>query len=187
MNREEMDFIVENLFIGNKLQEGLISTVDRELIDLRNIEAPIIVFASGGDNITPPQQALNWIAQVYRDEADIKIAGQTIVYILHEDIGHLGIFVSGKVAEKEHAKIVSVLGDIESLPPGLYEMVIEDKTPATEHGDLVDSQYYVRLEKRKIDDILNLGVDTTEEDDFRSVGHWFPKSTSASTTGRSAP
>jgi len=169
MNKEEMDFIVDNLFIGNKLQEGVIPTVDRGLIDLRNIPGPIIVFASGGDNITPPQQALNWIAEVYRDESDIKIAGQTIVYILHEDIGHLGIFVSGKVAEKEHAKIVSILGDIESLPPGLYEMVIEDKTSETKHGELIDSHYYVRIEKRTIDDLLSLGVDSTAEDDFRSV------------------
>ncbi len=169
MNKEEMDFIVENLFVGNKLQEGVIATTDRGPIDLRNVPGPIIVFASGGDNITPPQQALNWIARVYRSDTDIKIAGQTIVYILHEDIGHLGIFVSGKVAEKEHAKIVSALGDIEGLPPGLYEMVIEDKTAETAHGDLVDSEYYVRIEKRTIDDLLKLGVDSTAQDDFRSV------------------
>ena len=31
----------------------------------RNIRTPIIVFASWGDNISPPQQALNWIEDVY--------------------------------------------------------------------------------------------------------------------------
>jgi hypothetical protein len=36
-----------------------------------------------------------------------------IVGLLHEDIGHLGIFVSGKVAKKEHAQIVEVLKSIE--------------------------------------------------------------------------
>ena len=40
---------------------------------------------------------------------EIKARGQVIVGLMHEDIGHLGIFVSGKVARKEHAQIVSVL------------------------------------------------------------------------------
>ena len=46
---------------------------------------------------------------------------------VHEDIGHLGIFVSGKVATKEHAQIVSVLKTIERLPPGLYGMDIKER------------------------------------------------------------
>ena len=59
-----------------------------------------------GDNITPPQQAFNWVADVYGSTEEIKARGQVIVGLLHEDIGHLGIFVSGKVAKKEHAQIV---------------------------------------------------------------------------------
>ncbi|MCK7498050.1 MAG: DUF3141 domain-containing protein [Comamonadaceae bacterium] len=55
---------------------------------------------------------------------EIKARGQVIVGLLHEDVGHLGIFVSGKVAKKEHAQIVSVLKSIEALPPGLYGMQI---------------------------------------------------------------
>ena len=86
--------------------------------DLRNIKAPIVLFASMGDNITPPQQAFNWVADVYGSTEEIKARGQVIVGLLHEDIGHLGIFVSGKVAKKEHAQIVSVLKSIETLPPG---------------------------------------------------------------------
>ena len=73
-----------------------------------------------GDNITPPQQAFNWVADVYGSTEEIKARGQVIVGLVHEDIGHLGIFVSGKVAKKEHAQIVSVLESIEALPPGLY-------------------------------------------------------------------
>ena len=46
---------------------------------------------------------------------------------MHENVGHLGIFVSGKVAKKEHAQIVSVLKSIESLPPGLYAMAISER------------------------------------------------------------
>jgi hypothetical protein len=83
-----------------------------------------VLFASLGDNITPPQQAFNWVADVYGSTDEIKARGQVIVGLMHEDIGHLGIFVSGKVAKKEHAQIVSVLKSIEALPPGLYGMQI---------------------------------------------------------------
>ena len=69
-------------------------------IDLRNIQSPIVVFCSWGDNITPPQQALGWITDLYRDDEDLDHAGQTIVYSLHETVGHLGIFVSGKIATR---------------------------------------------------------------------------------------
>jgi hypothetical protein len=47
-----------------------------------------------------------------------------IVGLLHESIGHLGIFVAGQVVRKEHAQIVSVLETIEALPPGIYGMEI---------------------------------------------------------------
>jgi hypothetical protein len=79
-----------------------------------------------GDNITPPQQAFNWVADVYGSTDEIKARGQVIVGLLHQDIGHLGIFVSGKVAKKEHAQIVSVLKSVELLPPGLYGMQIRE-------------------------------------------------------------
>ena len=67
---------------------------------MRAVRSPVIVFASAGDNITPPGQALRWIADVYRDEHEIKALGQTIVYLMHDEIGHLGIFVSGAVAQE---------------------------------------------------------------------------------------
>ena len=66
----------------------------------RAIRSPIIVFASWGDNITPPQQALNWIVDTYADEHEIKISGQRIIYMIHEKVGHLGIFVSSSIAKR---------------------------------------------------------------------------------------
>ena len=108
MNREEIEWITRNLFVGNKLWSGTKGTGGKAF-DLRDIKAPIILFASMGDNITPPQQAFNWVADVYGSTDEIKARGQVIVGLLHQDIGHLGIFVSGKVAKKEHAQIVSVL------------------------------------------------------------------------------
>ena len=125
MNREEIEWITRNLFVGNKLWTGTQGTGGKTF-DLRDIKAPIVLFASMGDNITPPQQAFNWVADVYGSTEEIKARGQVIVGLLHQDIGHLGIFVSGKVAKKEHAQIVEVLKSIESLPPGLYGMRIHE-------------------------------------------------------------
>ena len=127
MNREEIEWITRNLFVGNKLWSGDTKAQSGEAFDLREIKAPIVLFASMGDNITPPQQAFNWVADVYGSTEEIKARGQVIVGLMHEDIGHLGIFVSGKVAKKEHAQIVSVLKSIETLPPGLYAMAINER------------------------------------------------------------
>jgi hypothetical protein len=124
MNREEIEWITQNLFVGNKVWSGAVKAGPGEVFDLRDIKVPIVLFASLGDNITPPQQAFNWVADVYGSTDEIKARGQVIVGLMHEDIGHLGIFVSGKVAKKEHAQIVSVLKSIEALPPGLYGMQI---------------------------------------------------------------
>jgi pimeloyl-ACP methyl ester carboxylesterase len=126
MNEEEIRWIVNNLFVGNKLAQGEARLGPGRYFDLRSIRSPIVVFASMGDNITPPQQAFNWIADVYGSTEEIKANGQTIVALLHQDIGHLGIFVSGQVARKEHAQIVSVLRSIQELPPGLYGMEINE-------------------------------------------------------------
>src|SRR6185312_14471695 len=100
MNEEEIRWIVNNLFVGNKLTAGEARLGPGRYFDLKSIKQPIIVFASMGDNITPPQQAFNWIADVYESTEEIKAHGQTIVGLLHEEIGHLGIFVSGQVAKK---------------------------------------------------------------------------------------
>lgn len=129
LNREEIEWITQNLFVGNQLwTEG--SGKHGQPLDLRSIKVPIVLFASIGDNITPPQQAFNWVADIYGSTEEIKARGQTIVGLLHKDIGHLGIFVSGRVAKKEHAQIVSVLKSIEHLPPGLWAMQINERKAA---------------------------------------------------------
>jgi hypothetical protein len=102
-----------------------------------------------GDNITPPQQAFNWVADVYGSTDEIKARGQVIVGLLHQDVGHLGIFVSGKVAKKEHAQIVSVLKSIEALPPGLYGMQIVERR--AEDGA---TEYDVQFVERQLEDVV---------------------------------
>ena len=149
MNREEIEWITRNLFVGNKLWSGDTKAPSGEAFDLRNIKAPIILFASMGDNITPPQQAFNWVADVYGSTEEIKTRGQVIVGLLHEDIGHLGIFVSGKVAKKEHAQIVSVLKSIEALPPGLYGMAINERK-----GRDGQIEYEVQFREHRLEDIV---------------------------------
>ncbi len=147
MNREEIEWITRNLFVGNKLWSGTKGTGGKAF-DLRDIKAPIVLFASMGDNITPPQQAFNWVADVYGSTDEIKARGQVIVGLLHQDIGHLGIFVSGKVAKKEHAQIVSVLKSIESLPPGLYGMQIHEVK-----GRDGKVEYEVDFHERRLEDV----------------------------------
>jgi pimeloyl-ACP methyl ester carboxylesterase len=130
MNTEEIEWITQNLFVGNKLWGGDVKSATGHAFDLREIRSPIILFASMGDNITPPQQAFNWVADLYESTDEIKARGQVIVGLVQREIGHLGIFVSGKIAKKEHTQIVSVLQTIEHLPPGLYGMEINTRTGA---------------------------------------------------------
>ncbi|HEY3554756.1 MAG TPA: DUF3141 domain-containing protein [Casimicrobiaceae bacterium] len=165
MNEEEIRWIVNNLFIGNKLGKGEARLGPGRYFDLKAIKQPIIVFASMGDNITPPQQAFNWISDLYSSTEEIKANGQTIVGLIHEDIGHLGIFVSGKVAKKEHTQIVSVLKYIQQLPPGLYGMEIDETTDA---DGVV--QYDVTLHERKLEDLRRLQkFDRVDEKPFEAV------------------
>jgi pimeloyl-ACP methyl ester carboxylesterase len=165
MNEEEIRWIVNNLFIGNKLAQGEARLGPGRYFDLKSIKQPIIVFASMGDNITPPQQAFNWISDLYSSTDEIKANGQTIVGLIHEDIGHLGIFVSGKVAKKEHTQIVSVLKYIQQLPPGLYGMEIHETA-----GDDGTVEYDVTLHERKLEDLKRLQkYDRVDEKPFEAV------------------
>lgn len=157
LNAEEIQFIVDELFIDNNLAAGRIQTTDGTTLDLRNIRSPIVVFCSKGDNVTPPQQALDWILDLYENADDIRSFGQTIVYSIHESVGHLGIFVSGGVAKKEHGEFSSNIDLIDTLPPGLYEAIFEDKTDSTANPDLVSGNWVMRCEARTLDDIRALG------------------------------
>jgi pimeloyl-ACP methyl ester carboxylesterase len=164
LNAGEMQWIVDNLFVGNKLSTGQIRTSDGVRVDLRNIKSPIVVFCSWGDNVTPPQQALDWILDLYDSVDEIIANGQTIVYSLHHSIGHLGIFVSGQIASKEYQEFVSCMEMIEAAPPGLYEATITDVGENTENRELINGKYLFRLESRTLDDIRAFGVNSPEDD-----------------------
>ena len=157
MNAGEMQWIADNLFVGNKLANGELRTSEGLQIDLRNIQSPIVVFCSWGDNITPPQQALGWVTDLYATDRELVANGQTIVYAIHETVGHLGIFVSGKIAAREHDEFAGAMDMIDMMPPGLYEAVIDDVSDDTANRELIEGKFLFRLEPRTLDDIRKLG------------------------------
>lgn len=164
MNAEEIHFIVNSLFVGNELEKGHLKLDDGRLIDLKNFKDPILAFASEGDNITPPPQALNWIYKVYGTVDEIKRCGQVIIYMVHKKVGHLGIFVSSNVARKEHNQILGSMGWMDYIAPGLYEMVIENFS----NTDGMDD-YDVRFEERQMEDLLRLDDALDDEKPFVAV------------------
>ena len=173
MNWEEIHFIVDRLFIGNELEQGKLWLEDGRLIDMKNIRSPVFAFASAGDNITPPPQALNWIRKVYGSVREMKRCNQIIIYMVHEKVGHLGIFVSGSVARKEHRQILANLGWLEYLQPGLYEMVID--APPRRPGQ---EDWRVRFVSRDMEDLLRLGDGKNDERAFSQV-NWISRQNDA--------
>ncbi len=150
LTRDEIVAIVENLFIGNRLEEGVFRICDCCHADLRQLKSPMLVFASSGDNITPPHQALGWVPAVWPTTEALIAGGQRIVYLLNPTVGHLGIFVSSDVARREHRAILENLDALESLSPGLYEMFIHESI----HGaDCSQPQYVVSFESRRVEDL----------------------------------
>lgn len=167
LGSEEIQYIVDNLFVGNRLSNARLTTRDGRRIDLRNVRSPIVVFCSKGDDITPPPQALGWISDLYGDADDIVANGQTIVYCQHDTTGHLGIFVSGSVSRKEHAEFTANMDYIDVLPPGLYETTVtETASRGAAEAVHVDGDYLLEFSQRGIDDI-NAIVKPHAEDERR--------------------
>ncbi len=149
-SQEEMVEIVDHLFIGNELEQGTLNLGDTVKIDLRSLASPLVIFASYGDNITPPHQALAWLKAVYKTTDALKEAGQRIVFMTDPRVGHLGIFVSASVARLEHRAILESLDEVENLAPGFYEMKISN--PSND-PDCRKPQYSVAFEERRVEDL----------------------------------
>ena len=151
---------MDELFVGNRLEKGRIRMNGQD-IDLKNVQGPVFVFASQGDNITPPQQALNWIPTVWKTVDEIRRQKRVIIYMVHETIGHLGIFVSGPISRKEHKEMISSIDQADLLAPGLYEMII------SESDDPAMNQ--VHFEPRDMADIHALDDDVEDNFSFAAV------------------
>jgi hypothetical protein len=118
-----------------------------------------VVFASHGDNITPPQQALNWIPAVWGSVDEIRRRQQIIVYMVHGTIGHLGIFVSAGVSRKEHREIIASIDLMDYLPPVFTKW----SSPMM----MTTAVRQVRFEAREMADILALDDGDDDEAAFR--------------------
>ena len=164
LNGDELQFLVDNLFIGDKLTRNQLHSRDGVTFDVRNITSPIIVFTSSGDNISPPPQSLGWIVDLYRDVDDIRAKDRTIVYCLSQKIGHLALFVSTKVGAKQDEEFVQLMDVIDCLAPGLYEMVISPRPADAPTGGFVTGDWTARFEARSLDDIRALGRNSPEDD-----------------------
>ncbi|ELX12935.1 hypothetical protein Jab_1c15510 [Janthinobacterium sp. HH01] len=169
LNAGEMQYIADSLFVGNRLSDAALMDSSGHRIDLRNIKSPIVVFCSWGDDITPPQQALGWVLDLYEDDAALVAGGQTIIYSMHQSIGHLGIFVSASVANKEHEEFTAAMDMIDIMPPGLYEAVFLDKDEEMLQaeiaaGDMAAGDYVMRFERRNLNALRALGGNDIEDE-----------------------
>jgi hypothetical protein len=163
-NGEEIQYLVNEHFIGNKLDRNQIATSDGRLFDIRNVTSPIVVFTSLGDNISPPQQTLGWIIDLYDSVDDIRAQGKTIVYCIDPKVGHLAIFVSPKVAVREHEALIQTSDIIDCLPPGLYELVVTPKTSGEPGANLVAGDFLAKFEARTLDDLRAYGRNSEADD-----------------------
>jgi hypothetical protein len=164
LNGDELQFLVDNLFIGDKLTRNQLASSNGTVFDLRTVTSPIIVFTSKADNISPPPQTLGWIVDLYRDVDDIRATGRTIVYCVGQDIGHLAIFVSAKVGAKQDEEFVQLMDVIDCLPPGLYEMIITPRPADAPVVGFVTGDWIARFEARTLDDIRALGRNSAQDD-----------------------
>ncbi len=164
LNGAEIQYLVDQLFIGDKLTRNELISNDGRVFDARDVTAPVVCFASLGDNISPPPQALGWILDLYHDVDEIRARGRTIVYCLDPTAGHLAIFVSAKVAAKEDAAFIRTLDMLDVLPPGLYELMVTPKTPGEPCAELVVGDFLARFEPRTLEDIRSLGRNSEEDD-----------------------
>ncbi|MEM6536471.1 MAG: DUF3141 domain-containing protein [Pseudomonadota bacterium] len=167
MTDAEIRWIVDQLFVGNYLGKNQAQLDPGVPIDLKKIQSPVICFASEGDNITPPAQAFNWILDTYRDENEIIAHRQRIFYMLNDRVGHLGIFVSSSVAKKEHKGMASVLETIETVPPGLYELSIEDEE--REGADPAGDAFVITVSPRTFEELSDITGDRRDERAFAGV------------------
>ncbi|MFC7367186.1 DUF3141 domain-containing protein [Vreelandella zhaodongensis] len=161
----EIQYIVDNLFVGNRLSTAQLVTRDGRRIDLRNVRSPVVVFCSRGDDITPPPQALGWIRDLYEGEEDIIANEQTIVYCQHDTTGHLGIFVSGSVSRKEHTEFTANMDYIDVMPPGLYETTVSHASERDD-AELLERDYLLEFTARNFEE-LDRDVMHKPEDDRR--------------------
>ena len=129
-----MQWIADKLFIGNKLSTGQLRASDGTRIDLRNVTSPIIVFCSWGDDITPPQQALGWITDLYdHEKRDRRRRSDHRLHDARLDRSPRDLRLRARWPQGA-PEFAQLHGDDRPLPPGLYEAVITEEASGSEPG-----------------------------------------------------
>ena len=164
-NAEEMQFIVDELFVGNRSSSRTGSKPPTAIaVDLRNIRSPIVVFCSKGDNITPPQQALGWILDLYENVDEIRANEPDDRLYNSRKRGHLGIFVSGRRRKKRARRVLQQYRPDRPFAPRTLGSDVHAKADAAVNPDLVSGDWIMRCEERTLADIRALGGHEPEND-----------------------
>ena len=144
MNAGEMQWIADNLFVGNKLTSGRPPHLRRRCRSTFATSSRRSSSSAPGATTSRRRSRRSAGSPTSTKRTRICVAsGQTIVYSIHETVGHLGIFVSGKVATREHDEFASAMDMIDLMPPGLYEAVIEEVGEDTANRELIHGQLSV--------------------------------------------
>ena len=98
----------------------------------------------------------------------------------------ISAFRVGGVAKKEHSEFSSNIDLIDVLPPGLYEATFEAKSADTTHPELAGGQWIMRCERRTLDDIRAMGGNTAEDERRVATAARVPKSISRITGNSSS-
>ena len=125
MSRGSILWIIQNLFIGNRLERNEIELAGVHL-DMKNHPDLLVLLNSLGDNIATPWQCQCWIPTVWESVDAIKAAGKRIVILTHPTAGHLGIFFSSKVSQEWHGAVLKNMDELTALPPGLFSATPRD-------------------------------------------------------------
>ena len=129
-----MQFIVDELFVGNKLAAG----ASRHRTARRSTCATSArrSSCSAPRATTSRRRSRRWTGSSIStsDVDEIRALWTDHRLHVHETVGHLGIFVSGGVARKEHGEFATNIDLIDVLPPGLYEAMFDAKRRATDQS-----------------------------------------------------
>ena len=131
LNREEMDWIVQNLFVGNKLSSGELRTADGAHHD-RPAQHPL---ADRGVRLVGRQHhaaaaGAELDSRPVRDRStsSSRTSRSSSTACTRRSAISASSF-RPRSPNRETSELVSALDLIDTLPPGLYEAVIEDTRP----------------------------------------------------------
>jgi hypothetical protein len=138
------------LFVGNKLWTGGTQMTGGKAFDLREIKAPIILFASMGDKHHAAAAGVSTgFAEVYGSTDRIKARGQVIVDSCIIMSGTWESCVRQGRERRSMRRIVSVLKIGRVAAAGLYAMAIHERK-----GRDGKVEYDVEFHERQLEDLV---------------------------------